>query len=91
MSGNKIIKSVSFNITNEQDQLMLKAIKRRNFSGYVKKLILEDLAKGKEVKEEKTETKAVEVPVKKEIPKPFIPQTAAERLEQLKKRANDTR
>lgn len=45
--SNKIIKSVSFNKTNSQDQRILKAISRRNFSGYVKKLILADLdAKG---------------------------------------------
>ncbi|WP_106494841.1 hypothetical protein [Lentibacillus sp. Marseille-P4043] len=45
MGGNKIIKSVSFNITNENDKKMLKAIKRRNFSGYVKKLLLADIDK----------------------------------------------
>lgn len=45
MSSNKIIKSVSFNLTNEEDVNMLNAIKKRhNFSGYVKKLILADLA-----------------------------------------------
>lgn len=43
MSGNKVIKSVSFNKTNPVDEAMLKAISRRNFSGYVKKLILKDL------------------------------------------------
>ncbi|MGE6488481.1 hypothetical protein [Paenisporosarcina sp. NPDC076898] len=40
---NKVIKSVSFNITNETDAKILKAIKRRNFSGYVKKLLLADI------------------------------------------------
>lgn len=43
MSSNKIIKSVSFNMKNEEDVAMLKAIKRRNFSGYVKELIWADI------------------------------------------------
>jgi hypothetical protein len=41
--SNKIIKSISFNVTNAEDVIMLKAIKKRNFSGYVKKLIMADL------------------------------------------------
>jgi hypothetical protein len=45
MSKNKVIKSVGFNITNPDDVEILKAVKRRNFSGYVKKLILADLKK----------------------------------------------
>lgn len=51
MTANKLVKSVSFNVTNETDALILKAIKRRkNFSGYVKKLLLADiLAKDKAV------------------------------------------
>jgi hypothetical protein len=43
MSGNKVIKPVSFNITKTDDAAMLKHIARKNFSGYVKKLILADL------------------------------------------------
>jgi hypothetical protein len=44
MTINKLVKSVSFNVTNETDALILKAIKRRkNFSGYVKKLLLADI------------------------------------------------
>lgn len=44
MTTNKLVKSVSFNVTNETDALILKAIKRRkNFSGYVKKLLLADI------------------------------------------------
>lgn len=44
MTTNKLVKSVSFNITNATDALILKAIKRRkNFSGYVKKLLLADI------------------------------------------------
>lgn len=48
MSKNKFPKSVSFNLNNVNDQLILKHVKKRNFSGYVKRLILEDMAqKGK--------------------------------------------
>jgi hypothetical protein len=44
MTANKLVKSVSFNITNATDAKILKAIKRRkNFSGYVKKLLLADI------------------------------------------------
>lgn len=43
MTKNKFPKSVSFNLKNAQDQAILKHVKKRNFSGYVKKLILEDM------------------------------------------------
>jgi hypothetical protein len=39
------VKSVHFNITNEQDKIMLQAIGKRNFSKYVKELIQEDMKK----------------------------------------------
>jgi hypothetical protein len=45
MSKNKVIKSVGFNITNEQDQVLLERIKDVNFSPYVKELILADIQK----------------------------------------------
>ncbi|MHC8516758.1 hypothetical protein [Sporosarcina sp. ITBMC105] len=44
--SNKVIKSVSFNVKNPLDALMLSAIKRRNFSGYVKRLIAADINAG---------------------------------------------
>lgn len=80
MSKNKVIKSVSFNITNEADAEMLKAIKRRNFSGYVKKLIMADIEARKE---EKTQNEPVE-PVKNEVVAPVKRLTAAEKLRQRK-------
>ena len=43
MSENKFPKSVGFNLKNEDDQKILKHIKKRKFSPYVKKLILEDI------------------------------------------------
>lgn len=83
MSKNKVIKSVSFNVTNADDERMLKAIKRRNFSGYVKKLILADI-------NAKEQTKAENEPVKREIKtEPKKELTASEKMhlmrEQMKK------
>lgn len=43
MTKNKFPKSVSFNLKNATDQAILKYVKKRNFSGYVKKLILADM------------------------------------------------
>ena len=43
MSERKFPKSVSFNTKNENDRAILEYVKRRNFSGYVKKLILADM------------------------------------------------
>lgn len=86
MSKTKFPKSVSFNTKNANDQLILKHVKRRNFSGYVKKLILADIGLTKETKlsvEQTTEDSAV-------FPKQ---KSAAEKLasmqEQLKKGANN--
>jgi hypothetical protein len=42
------VKSVHFNVTKENDAAMLKHIGRKNFSRYIKKLILEDLSRKKE-------------------------------------------
>lgn len=48
MSKNKVVKSVSFNITNEEDQEFLEYIEHVNFSGYVKDLMRVDLQKRKQ-------------------------------------------
>jgi hypothetical protein len=53
MSKNKVIKSVSFNITNEKDQEYLKRIEDVNFSGYVKELIEKDIKRMKGQRSEK--------------------------------------
>lgn len=50
MSGNKVIKPVSFNKTKEEDRRMLKHLQKRNFSGYVKKLILSEIEKKEQQK-----------------------------------------
>lgn len=41
--NNKVVKSVSFNITNEKDKEMLDRLENVNFSGYVKELIAADI------------------------------------------------
>jgi hypothetical protein len=78
--SNKIIKSVSFNVTNSEDEIMLKAIKKRNFSGYVKKLIMADI-------EAKRMAKAVEAKMVSES-EPFVvsKEVAESNFEKLKKR-----
>ncbi|MEF7566379.1 hypothetical protein V4V35_25660 [Bacillus infantis] len=43
MSKNKIIKSVSFNISSKEEARYLEQIKDINFSGYVKELIATDI------------------------------------------------
>jgi hypothetical protein len=70
MSQNKVVKPVSFNITKPDDAKMLDHVKRRNFSGYVKKLIWQDI-NGTEA-------------AKAEILKPAEALTTAQRLEQAK-------
>jgi hypothetical protein len=55
----KFAKSVSFNEKNEIDKAILKHVARRNFSGYVKKLILEDM-KAKENKKKKEDLGKIE-------------------------------
>lgn len=55
MSRNKVIKSVSFNVTNEDDRRYLERIEALdNFSGYVKRLIEKDLRQRKEIKSDST-------------------------------------
>jgi hypothetical protein len=41
----KVVKNVAFNDAKEEDVKILSFIGSRNFSGYVKSLILEDMAK----------------------------------------------
>lgn len=54
MARNKFPKSVSFNQKNAADQAILKHVRKRNFSGYVKKLILADMAQAAAPKETTT-------------------------------------
>lgn len=83
---NKIIKSVHFNTKNKDDEYMLKAISKRNFSGYIKKLILADL-KEKELLKAQSSDFIEGVEVAEEAPKKEKqPLTAAEKMALMKER-----
>jgi len=57
MARNKFPKSVSFNVKNAGDVAILKHVKKRNFSGYVKKLILADMKEKGVVIQQDTDVK----------------------------------
>ena len=81
MSDNKVIKSVSFNKQNEDDKKMLKHFGRRNFSGYVKKLIMEDMNRKEAEKKHKE-------PAAENKPEPVIekkPASASEELQRMQR------
>lgn len=79
----KVVKPVSFNPNKEEEAELLKHVKRRNFSGYVKKLIKADLQQRKELKsqQEPNERHIEEVA---EVDK----QTAAQRLQSMQDKFN---
>jgi hypothetical protein len=52
MNKTKVIKSVGLNTKNEEDKKILKHVSKRNFSGYVKKLILQDIMNKQEKKQQ---------------------------------------
>lgn len=88
----KFSKPVAFNEKNEKDRLMLQHVKRRNFSGYVKKLIWEAMSLA-EVEKEHTEQSEQPKTERKEnaiektpTPAPItkMKPTASERIQQLK-------
>lgn len=83
MASGKSIKPVCFNAKNEAEAAMLKHVKRRNFSGYVKKLIAEDLKRSEPAIDVQVEVPSLKgsAPI---APEPERPATAAQRLEQLK-------
>ncbi len=88
----KFSKPVAFNEKNEKDRLMLQHVKRRNFSGYVKKLIWEAMSLAEVEKEhtkqsEQPKTEREESAIEKTpVPAPItkIQPTASERIQQLK-------
>ena len=57
MASNKFPKSVSFNLKNASDVAILNHVKKRNFSGYVKKLILADMKEKGVIIQQDTEVK----------------------------------
>lgn len=85
----KFSKPVAFNPEkNEKDRLMVKHVKHRNFSGYVKKLIWKDMNLEKTEKEhlkqiEQLNLANVEIKGEKKVTSVQKP-TASERIQQLK-------
>ena len=63
--SNKVKKTVSFNITNQNDVDMLVHIEDLNFSGYVKDLIASDIQKRKQPLQivKKTESGGIKIVV----------------------------
>lgn len=84
----KFSKPVAFNEKNEKDRLMLQHVKRRNFSGYVKKLIWEAMSLVEVEKEHTKQTEQSKVEKTEKILTPAAPSkpqpTASERIQQLK-------
>ncbi|SCN40994.1 Uncharacterized protein BC067498_05495 [Bacillus cereus] len=90
----KFSKPVAFNEKNEKDRLMLQHVKRRNFSGYVKKLIWEAMSlveaekehtkQSEQPKAEQAEIKTEKILTPAAPSKPKPQPTASERIQQLK-------
>jgi hypothetical protein len=83
---NRFSKPVAFNSKNAEDQQILKRVKGRNFSGYVKKLILADIKERETLKAQNEAFKDVseDEPIK-EVVKENKPLTAAEKIAKMKK------
>lgn len=79
MSSNKVIKPVSFNTSKPDEADLLKHVSRRNFSGYVKKLIAADILHRKQEKAQERATGEFE-----EQPLVVEAKTAAQKLQELK-------
>lgn len=102
MRKNNVIKSVSFSETNPDDRKMLKYIKRRNFSGYMKKLLMADIeAREQEATQSdpvltqpETITKEKYEPASNhpiDVPQPQEASlSTSERLEQMKRQSKKT-
>lgn len=86
LEKSKFSKPVAFNKKNLKDRIMLQHVKRRNFSGYVKKLIWEDIPQEKKKSLHEDNIEKVDSPTKKEkLPvKKEKKLSAAERIEQIK-------
>lgn len=85
MAQSKIVKPVSLNPNREEEALILKHVKRRNFSGYVKKLILADISARKEEKRQEGPAEAQIKRMPKEEQAPPA-RSAAEVLQEMKKK-----
>jgi hypothetical protein len=73
--NDKLFKTVSFNIKNPDDEKILNSVKRKNFTKYVKKLILQDINHGGKAKQK--------IEFEETIPEKM---SAADRLKALKQK-----
>jgi hypothetical protein len=104
---NRFSKPVAFNKNKPEDQKILKHVSRRNFSRYVKQLIMADIKAKEQEKAQNEADKSLKMDAQKEV-EPIIDETpkqepkpqpqpqpkttsAAERLEQLKQQAQQKR
>lgn len=55
--SDKRVKSVAFNVKNPEEKNLFKYISRRNFSGYVKRLIAEDIKRKEAIKKPQNDAK----------------------------------
>lgn len=84
---NRFSKPVAFNSNNAEDQCILKHVSRRNFSGYVKKLILADIKGREDLKPQNEPIKEVLEHEPKELVKEVEKVlTAAEKMAQMKEK-----
>lgn len=86
-NSNKVPKSISFNKTKAGDQRILKATARRNFSKFMKTaahFYLDELEKQKTFADQNKRT------IEEKIEEIQTPQTAAERLEQMRTQIKKT-
>lgn len=57
MTADKRVKSVAFNVKNPEEKDLWKHVSRRNFSGYVKRLIAEDIKRKEAIKNPQNDAK----------------------------------
>ncbi|WP_257149733.1 hypothetical protein, partial [Bacillus cereus] len=86
MERSKFSKPVAFNKKNEKDRIMLQHVKRKNFSGYVKKLIWNDIPDKHKNMICEEDRKQVPSPIKQDEQNVTRNKklSAAERIEQIK-------
>lgn len=93
---NRFSKPVAFNRSKEIDKKILKHVARRNFSGYVKKLILADIEATESKNAKKSSETPPEIPAfseRREEIRPnqtTEPKTAADRLTEMKAKKKKT-
>ncbi|MGH0951339.1 hypothetical protein [Bacillus mycoides] len=86
MERSKFSKPVAFNKKNEKDRIMLQHVKRKNFSGYVKKLIWNDISDKHKKMPCEEDRKQVPSPIQQDEQNVTEKKklSAAERIEQIK-------